>query len=61
MANSQVEALYEMNVAYGVCLADCAAEEEDHGEKDYYGTNDPDSSSGFTGDIEAHYEVYRHS
>lgn len=57
---------YEINVAYGVRLEDRTEEEEEEdGEIDYYyGTNDrqdPEPSSGFAGDIEVHYEVYRHS
>ena len=59
---------YEVNVAYGVRLEDCTGEEEEDeedGEIDYYcGTNDrqdAEPSSGFTGDIEVHYEVHGHS
>ena len=62
---------YEVNVAYGVRLEDRTGgeeeeEEEEEGEIDYYGAQsdrqqDPEPSSGFTDDIEAHYEVYRHS
>ena len=53
---------YEVNVAYGVHLADSVVEGDGEIEY-YYGTNDrqdPDPSSGFSGDIEAH-EVYRYS
>lgn len=62
----------EVNVAYGARLEDRTGEEEEEleeeeeGEIEYYGTNDRQdtaetSSGGFTtGNIEAHYEVYRH-